>query len=35
MVTYLEPFLPKILAAMDTHIVAAGDCGCPNNTETQ
>ena len=27
------PFLQKVLAASDTHIAAAGDWGCSNNTE--
>ena len=33
MVTYAPPFLQKILAASNTHIVAAGDWGCSSNTE--
>jgi len=33
MVTYAPPFLQKVLAASNTHIVAAGDWGCSSNTE--
>ena len=32
-VTYTEPFLQKTIAQSNTHIVAAGDWGCSNNTE--
>jgi len=32
-VNYTEPFLQKALAQSDTHIVAAGDWGCSDNTE--
>jgi predicted phosphodiesterase len=32
-VAYAPPFLQKVLAASDTHIVAAGDWGCSSNTE--
>ena len=32
-VAYTPPFLQKTLAASDTHIAAAGDWGCSNNTE--
>ncbi|MGI0031824.1 MAG: metallophosphoesterase, partial [Nitrososphaeraceae archaeon] len=32
-VTYTEPFLQKVIAQSSTHIVAAGDWGCSNNTE--
>jgi hypothetical protein len=30
---YAPPFLQKVLAASNTHIVAAGDWGCSSNTE--
>ena len=33
MVTYAPPFLQKVLAASNTHIVTAGDWGCSSNTE--
>ena len=33
MITYAPPFLQKVLAASNTHIVAAGDWGCSSNTE--
>jgi hypothetical protein len=33
MVAYVPPFLQKVLAATDTHFVAAGDWGCSSNTE--
>ena len=32
-VTYTGPFLQKAIAQSSTHIVAAGDWGCSNNTE--
>ena len=32
-VAYAPPFLQKVLAASDTHVVAAGDWGCSSNTE--
>ena len=32
-VAYAPPFLQKVLAASETHIVAAGDWGCSSNTE--
>jgi hypothetical protein len=33
MITYGPPFLQKVLAASNIHIVAAGDWGCSSNTE--
>ncbi len=32
-VAYAPSFLQKVLAASETHIVAAGDWGCSSNTE--
>jgi hypothetical protein len=33
MITYAPPFLQKVLAGSNIHIVAAGDWGCSSNTE--